>query len=200
MSRVRRGRGLLLVVVAGVLVAAGTTIALRGQDRAEPAQPAGSDGARVTEVDLRPPTRQPGLPATASQPTEAGATAFSLFWFDTLNYSLSVLDNDALAAHTGAGCAQCNGWLIAIQRWKQEGATLEGGLSVPVELSVGPFVPEQPVQFAATYLTTPATVSRPGKQVADFPGGRTRGALTVLWANGRWQMTDVVLDVQVQGR
>lgn len=200
MRRVARRRALLALLSAGVLVATGTTLALQAQDDGEPPDPAGSGGARITEVDLRAPTRQPGLPAEASQPTEAGATAFSLFWFDTLNYSLSVLDADALASHTGAGCGQCNGWLIAIQRWKQEGAGLEGGLSVPVELAVGPFALEQPVQFAATYLTTPATVTRPGAQVADFPGGRTRGSLTVLWANGRWQMTEVVLDAVQQGR
>ena len=193
-------RGLLALMALAALVATGSTFVLKGQQSVEPIGQAGSGGSRVAEVDLRPPSRQPSLPAEASQPTEAGATAFSLFWFDTLNYSLSVLDADALAPHTGAGCAQCNGWLIAIQRWKQEGSRLEGGLSVPLELAVGPFALEQPVQFAATYLTTPATVTRPGPDVADFPGGRTRGALTVLWVNGSWQMTDVVLDVSERGR
>ena len=192
----RPGRGLLSLLAIGLLVAAGTTFAIAAQDDAGTPGAASGGGSRVTEVDLRPPTRLPRLPAEAGEPTEAGATAFSLFWFDTLNYSLSVLDSDALAAHTGATCTLCNGWLIAIQRWKQDGASLEGGLSVPVELAVGPFSAEQPVQFAATYLTTPATVTHPGAQVADFPGGRTRGSLKVLWANGRWQMTDVVLDVQ----
>lgn len=200
MRRLRPGRGLLSLLAVGLLVAAGTTLAIAAQDDARTPGAAASDGSRVTEVDLRPPTHLPRLPAEAGEPTEAGATAFSLFWFDTLNYSLSVLDSNALAAHTGATCSQCNGWLIAIQRWKQDGASLEGGLSVPVELAIGPFSVEQPVQFAATYLTTPATVTRPGADVADFPGGRTGGSLTVLWANGRWQMADVVLDAQMGQR
>lgn len=200
MTRLRPGRGLLALLMVGLLVAAGTTLAIAGQDDAGNPGRAGSGGSRVTEVDLRPPTRRPGLPDKAREPTEAGATAFALFWFDTLNYSLSTLNSDALASHTGASCAQCNGWLIAIQRWKQDGAELHGGLSVPVQLAVGPFSVEQPVQFAATYLTTPATVTRPGAQVADFPGGRTRGSLTVLWANNSWQMSDVVLDSAPPGR
>lgn len=189
----RRGRGLLTLLSVGALVATGTTFALYDGD-----EPSGPVAGRITEVDLRAPTRQPGLPAEAKQSTEAGAAAFALFWFDTLNYSLSVLETDALAAHTGTGCSQCNGWLIGIERWTQEGARLQGGLSVPIELAIGPFSIAEPVQFAATYLTTPATVSRAGQQPAEFPGGRTRGALTVLWANGSWQMIDVILNVERQ--
>lgn len=194
----RRSRRVLLpVAVLVVLAAVGGTMAsgVLGEDRA--AQ--GPGRTPVTEVDLRAPARQPGFPAAASQPTEAGATAFALFWFDTLNYSLDRLDTQALASYTGAGCGQCNGWLVAISRWKSAGSTLKGGLTVPLNLAIGPFKKAEPVQLTADYLTTPATVVDSTGKAADYPGGRTRGGLTVIYANGRWQMTDVVLDVTRAG-
>ena len=193
----RSRRVLLTVAVLAVLAAVGGTLAsgVLGEDRA--ADTAGR--TPVTEVDLRAPARLPVLPAAASQPTEAGATAFALFWFDTLNYSLARLDSDALVAYTGAGCGQCNGWLVAISRWKTSGSTLEGGLTVPLNLAIGPFTKGEPVQLSADYLTNPATVVDSTGKGADYPGGRTRGGLTVIFANGRWQMTDVVLDATTAG-
>lgn len=128
-------------------------------------------------------------------PTEAGATAFALFWFDTLNYSLARTTTEQLASYTTAGCRQCTGYLIGIQRWKESGARLEGGLTVPLNLAAGPFSTLEPVQFAATYLTTPATVTQKDGSANEFPGGRTQGGMTVLWNNDRWQMIDIVLDV-----
>ena len=180
------------VVLAGAALAAGTVTFLQGGQAS-----GGSDRAprQVVEVDLRPPARLPALPAGATQPTVAGATAFTLFWFDTLNFSLANNDTDALASYTGVGCQQCSGWLIGISRWKAGGGRLEGGLTVPLELAVGPFAIAEPVTFAATFLTTPATVTRPDGPAQEYPGGRTRGGVTVFWANDRWQVTDVVLDI-----
>ena len=196
-SRRRRRRIVVPLAVLAVLAVGGGAVAagVRGAD-------GGADQTRrpqVTEVDLRAPTRLPAPKPEASEPTEAGATAFALFWFDTLNYSLDRLDTEALASHTGAGCTQCNGWLVAISKWQAGGADLEGGLTVPLNLAIGPFSTTEPIQFAADYLTTPATVVDGTGNAVDYPGGRTRGGLSVLWANGRWQMTDVVLDVRQAG-
>ena len=188
----KRRRVGLAVVLAGAALAAGSVTLLQG-DRAD-----GSDDRSFpqgVEVDLRPPARLPGLPAEAGQPSEAGATAFTLFWFDTLNYSLANNDADALASYTGVGCQQCSGWLIGISRWKASGGRLDGGLTVPLDLAVGPFEIAEPVSFAATFLTTPATVTRPDLPAQEYPGGRTRGGVTVFWANDRWQVTDIILDV-----
>ena len=181
----------LTVVVASAALAAGAVTLLPGSqadgsnDRSPP---------QGVEVDLRPPARLPALPAAAGQPTVAGATAFTLFWFDTLNFSLANNDADALASYTGVGCQQCSGWIIGISRWKAGGGRLEGGLTVPLDLAVGPFSDTEPVTFAATFLTTPATVTQPDGPAQEYPGGRTRGGVTVLWANGRWQVTDIILD------
>jgi hypothetical protein len=149
-------------------------------------------------ADLRAPSRAPHLPV--SQPTVAGARDFVLFWFDTLNYSLAHGDDDLLVAHTGAGCRQCSGWLLGINRWKGEHLTLAGGLTYPLGLAIGPFSSTEPVSFAATFANSPATLtSGDGTVVGRYPGGTTRGGLTVLWANDRWQMTDIVLDVPQSG-
>lgn len=189
----RRSALLLSAALAVVLVGTVLVLGLRWTD--EPAQ--ANPGQRpVLEVDVRPPTRQPQLPAAATEPTEAGATAFALFWFDTLNYSLANLDGDALASHTGAGCQQCSGWLIGISRWAGAGAEVDGGLTVPLDVAVGPFSVTEPVSFAATFLTTPATVTEPRLSPVGYPGGRTRGGFTLLWANERWQMTEVVIDAR----
>lgn len=185
----RRRRAVAAAVL--VLVLGGAAVVLT-QDGGAP--PAGA--AAVVEVDLRPPTRQPVLPPTARQPTEAGATAFTLFWFDTLNHALDRQDADGLLPWTGAGCRQCTGWVLGISRWAADGAELEGGLTVPVELAVGPFSQTEPVTFASTFLTTPATLTAADGTVTEYGGGRTRGGVTVVWANGRWQMTDVVVDAR----
>ncbi len=192
-------RTVLVVVLSAValsgLVALVTTRFVGGSD--EPA--AQTRPMPGVEVDLKAPSRRPELGGEATQPTEAGATAFALFWFDALNYSLAQSDTDLLAGYTGAGCRQCSGYLIGIARWKDRGAKLEGGLTVPVDLAVGPFSTTDPVQFAATFLTTPATVTEKDGNMAYFPGGRTRGAVTVLWANERWQMTDIAIDAMQAG-
>jgi hypothetical protein len=155
---------------------------------------------RQVVADLRAPSRVPQLPPTATRPTVEGAKDFVLFWFDTLNYSLAHSDDDLLASHTGAGCRQCSGWLIGISRWRSEGLQLDGGLSYPLGLAVGPFSATEPVTFAATFANSPATLTdAAGTVVGRYPGGSTRGGLTVLWANGRWQMADVFLDVSQAG-
>lgn len=193
-------RAVLLVALVAALVLSGlgllvnTAILSRSDDRA-----AGTGKVPQVEIDLKAPSRRPELRAEGRQPTEAGATAFTLFWFDALNYSLANADTDLLAGHTGAGCRQCSGYLIGLARWKEQGAKLDGGLSVPVDLAIGPFSTTEPVQFAATFLTTPATVTQKDGSAQDYPGGRTRGAVTVLWANERWQMTDLVIDVKQAG-
>lgn len=180
---------IVLVAVGGLVLAGSLT--LTDDETIQ-----GADKMPVVEVDLRPPARLPQLPKSASEPTEAGATTFALFWFDTLNYSLANATTDQLASYTTASCRQCTGYLIGIERWKSSGATLEGGLTVPLNLAAGPFSTVDPVQLAATFLTTPATITQPDGSVADFPGGRTRGGMAVLWSNSRWQMADIVLDVK----
>ena len=182
----------LTVVLAGSALAAGSATLLQ-RDQADGSTD--RSAAQAVEVDLRAPARLPALPAAAAQPTVAGATAFTLFWFDTLNYSLANNDADALASYTGVGCQQCSGWLIGISRWKASGGRLDGGLTVPLDLAVGPFEIAEPVSFAATFLTTPATVTRPDLPAQEYPGGRTRGGVTAFWANDRWQVTDIILDV-----
>ena len=181
----------LSVVFAGAALAAGSVTLLAGGQADGSNDRSPSQGV---EVDLRPPARLPALPAAAGQPSVAGATAFTLFWFDTLNYSLANNDADALASYTGVGCQQCSGYIIGISRWKASGGRLEGGLTVPLDLAVGPFSDTEPVTFAATFLTTPATVTLPDGPAQEYPGGRTRGGVTVFWANGRWQVTDLILD------
>ena len=188
----KRRRVWLTVVLTSAALAAGSVTLLQGE------QADGSNDRSLpqgVEVDLRAPARLPALPAVAGQSSVAGATAFTLFWFDTLNYSLANSDADALASYTGVGCQQCSGWLIGISRWKAKGARLEGGLTAPLNLAVGPFSDTEPVTFAATFLTTPATVTQRDGPTQEYPGGRTRGGVTVLWANNRWQVTDIILDL-----
>ena len=193
----RRPLLLLALVVVLLLSGIGTLIYVLLDDGSAPARRAGA--GPTVEVDLRPPSRRPEPSAAAKEPTEAGATAFALFYFDALNYSLANLDTDLLAGHTNAGCSQCTGYLIGIQRYKDQGARIEGGLTVPVDLAIGAFTPTEPVAFAATFLTTPASVKQKDGTAADFPGGRTKGGFTVLHANGQWQVTDLVLDATQAG-
>jgi hypothetical protein len=193
--RLPQGRRRWVALAAAATVLVGGLVAstgLGGDDAATPP-------AQLTEVDLRAPSRLPVLKDAAKQPTEAGATAFALHWFDALNWSLSHNDDDLLAGITGAGCQQCTGYLIAVKRWKDSAARLEGGLSVPLDLAIGPFDIAQPVQFASSFLTTPATLVAKDGTATAYPGARTRGGLTVVWANGRWQMTDLVIDVRKAG-
>ncbi len=194
-----RLRPLLLGALVALLLlgGVGTLMYTLFDDDASPAKQV--QGAGPVEVDLRAPSRRPAPSAIAKEPTEAGATAFALFYFDAVNYSLANLDTDLLASHTNAGCQQCTGYLIGIQRWKEQGARLEGGLTVPTDMAIGAFSATEPVQLAATFLTTPATVTQRDGAAADYPGGRTRGGLTLLHANGQWQVTDLVLDVSQAG-
>lgn len=185
LRRVIAAVAVVSLLVGGLLVAK----ALRGDD--EPAKPT----RQITEVDVRAPSRVPTLKPAAMEHSEAGATAFALFWFDALNWSLANGDTQLLADYTGAGCGQCNGYLIALQKWKDSGARLEGGLTVPLQLSIGPYAADQPVQLASAFITTPAQVVAKDGSVTAYAGGRTQGGVTVLWANGRWQMTDIVIDV-----
>ena len=179
-------------IVLGAVLACDLLIVKLGESSAEP-RPKGP--ARI-EVDIKAPSRVPVLKAEAQEPTVEGATAFVRHWFDALNFSLAHATDEPLISITGAGCQQCSGWILGIHKWKGAGLTLGGGLAVPVSLAVGPFSTREPVQFAATYLISPATLTDRQGKAQSYPGGRTRGGLTVLWANGRWQMTDIVLDVK----
>ncbi len=156
--------------------------------------PAKTKASGPVTVDLKAPSRKPSPPALAGEPTVEGATRFVRFWFDALNYSLAHADDDLLVHYTGAGCGQCNGYLVGISKWRGSGTRLEGGLTVPIQLAVGPFDLEKPVPFAASFLTTPASLTGRDGSVSDYPGGRTSGGLTVLWANGRWQLSDLIID------
>lgn len=185
-----RAAGLLVVAVAlcDVLVfQLGST-----------APPASAAPKRVV-AEIKAPTRMPQIKPAASRPTAEGATAFVLFWFDALNYSLNHGDTDLLVHWTGAGCRQCTGWLIGISRWKAAGATLTGGYTYPVNLAIGPFSSTEPVSLAATFLNSAATLTQRDGTAQRYPGGTTRGGLTVLWGNGRWQMSDIILDASQAG-
>lgn len=165
----------------------------------------GDSGAKASDkptrlvAELKAPSRAPQIKEAATKPTPEGATAFVLFWFDTLNYSLARQDTELLAHWTNAGCRQCNGWLIGISRWKNDGSRLEGGLTYPVKLAIGSFSTTQPVAFAAEYLTSAAGLVGKNGSVQRYRAGRTQGGLSVLWANGRWQMTDVLIQASQAG-
>lgn len=192
------GRALLVLVAA--VVACDLAIVGFGDGRGDAAEAAEQPGARQQVVaEIRPPSRVPQLPDVAAQPTVEGATRFVRYWFDTLNWSLSQYDTDLLVHHTGAGCRLCSGWLIGIGRWKADGTRLAGGLTYPVSLAVGPFSQGQPVTFAARFATSPAALTDRSGQVRRYPGGVTTGGLTVVYANGRWQMSDIVLDASQSG-
>lgn len=183
--------------VRGVLAAVGLASALSvGLLFAfEPSpSPTKAKASGAVIVDLKAPSKKPSLPPLAGQSTVEGATRFVRFWFDALNYSLAHGDMNLLASHTGAGCGQCNGYLIGISKWKGSGTRLEGGLTVPLQLAIGPFDLTKPVPFAASFLTTPATLTAQNGSVSDYPGGRTSGGLTLLWANNRWQLSDLIID------
>jgi hypothetical protein len=183
-------------MVLGIVAVTDGLIILTGDDDGG-AHAAGvdADGRPIIQIDFKAPSKRPELKPSAMAPTVAGATAFSLFWFDALNYSLAHGDSDLLAHHSNAGCGLCTGYLMAIQSWKQKGVQETGGYTVPAALAIGPFSTTDPVTFAATFITSPATLRQPDGSVAEYGGGRTRGSFTVLYANGRWQMTDVVLDL-----
>jgi hypothetical protein len=161
------------------------------------AHPTGRDaqGRPVVEIEVKAPSRKPELPSRAMAPTPAGATAFVLYWFDALNYSLARGDTDLLAHHSNAGCRFCTGYLMSILKWKEQGVRVEGGLVVPAALAIGPFSATEPVTFATTFLVSPGSLRQPGGAQTEYGGGRTRGSVTVLHANGRWQVTDVVIDL-----
>lgn len=190
--------------LAGAALALGVTglcdgLILALGDDGNQAHAAGRDatGRPIVEIELKAPTRKPELPPTATEPTVAGATAFVRYYFDALNYSLAHGDTDLLAHHSNAGCGLCSGYLLAISKWQAQGAHLTGGLTVPAGLAIGPFSTTEAVPFVATFLTSPASLRQPDGSVADYPGGRTRGGVAVLYANGRWQMTAIVLDASV---
>jgi len=179
------------LVIAGIAALDVAIIKLGGSDNAEAA-----NTAKAVVAEIKPPSRQPQIKDAATKPTPEGATAFTLFWFDTLNYSLAHADTDLLVGWTSAGCRLCTGWLLGIGRWQADGSRLQGGLTYPANLAIGPFSTTKPVAFAATFLTSAAQVTAKNGKVQRYPGGRTQGGLSVLWANGRWQMTDIVLDAK----
>ena len=191
----RRGLAAAGLVLGIVAVCDGLIIATGDEGTGAHAAVVDAKGRPVIQIDLKAPSRMPELPAKATAPTAAGATASTLYWFDALNYSLSHSDTDLLAHHSNAGCGLCTGYLLAIAKWKQQGAAVTGGLTVPAALAIGPFSTTEPVTFAVTFLTSPASLRQPDGSVAEYGGGRTRGSVTVLYANDRWQMTDVVLDL-----
>ena len=191
--RPRRRRAAWGSLVLGLLGLLGVSIGLYLALTSHGTRSPGVDRP-VVEIDLKAPTRKPVLPAEATQPTAEGAKAFVLYYFDALNYSLAHSDTDLLAHSTNAGCQVCTGYLLGIANWKQEHVRLTGGLTVPAALAIGPFSTTDPVAFLATFLTSPATLTKQDGTATDYPGGRTRGGVAVLYANGQWQMTEIVLD------
>ncbi len=189
MRRPRTSHGTWALPLA-VVVALGPLSACASSETAQ-AAPAVSTSA--APLDLVPPTVMPAIKDEARQQTEAGATAFVLFWFDLLNWSLATNDVDALAPYTNGGCSQCNGWLIGISRRKDEGALLKGGLTAPLTLAIGPFSPTEPVVFRADYLNTAGVVTGPDSSAASYPSAQTSGTLTVVWGTNGWQMAAVEL-------
>ena len=191
----RKALAVLAVVVGITAVCDGLIIAFSEDRPGARASVRDAEGRPVVEIELKAPQRKPELSAEATVATPGGAKEFVLYWFDALNYSLAHRDTDLLAHHSNAGCGLCTGYLLAITKWKQQGADVSGGLTVPAGLAIGPFSTTEPVTFAATFIVSPATLRQPDGSVTEYGGGRTRGAVTVLYANGRWQMTEVVLDL-----
>lgn len=191
----RRSRILVLASLVVGVVALTDVLVIKLGDSSSKA----SATPKQLVAEIKAPSRAPQLKEVGTTPTPEGATAFALFWFDTLNYSLAHADSDLLVHWTSAGCRQCTGWLIGISRWKNEGSRLEGGLTYPIRLAIGPFSTSAPVSFAADYLTSAAGLVSKNGTVQRYRGGRTQGGLSVLWANGRWQMTDVTLQSSQSG-
>jgi hypothetical protein len=159
-------------------------------------RPAAEPSVRdVDRIDIVAPTTVPAYPAAAEQRTEEGALAFQRFWWDTLNYSLATNDDELLAGHTSGSCAQCNAWLVIAGRHADQGATMTGGLTFPVNLAVGPVEESQPVLFRATFVSTEATVTQADGSAVRYPRLVSEGTFTVRWSeeSSRWLMIDVSL-------
>ena len=183
----RRRRALAVAALAvGVVTITDALVISQGDSEAK--------AKKVYVAEIRPPSTMPRIKPEAMKPTAEGAAAFALYWFDALNYSLSHGDTDLLAHWTNAGCRQCNGYLIGIADWKSDGTKVEGGLSYPQQLSIGPFSTTQPVPFVAEFLTSAAQLTKADGTVQRYPGGRTQGGLSLVWEHGRWQMNELILD------
>jgi hypothetical protein len=190
----RRRLALASLLVGAVAVGGGLFLTLGPEGKKKSHVGVDAQGRPIVQIDLKAPSRKPVLPAEAKAATADGAKAFVLYYFDALNYSLAHGDTDLLAHNTNAGCQLCTGYLLGIAKWKEQHIRLTGGLTVPAALAVGPFSTTEPVTFIATFLTSPATLTKADGSTADYPGGRTRGGVAVLFANGEWQMTEIVLD------
>lgn len=164
-------------------------------DQSGPSLAPGQTTIAVDSLELVPPVEAPEPPRELQEPTEEGAIALAEFWFDGLNYSLANNDIDLLEGWTAGSCPQCNAWFIVIGENTNAGNVMDGGFTYPVRLAIGPFSTTEPVTFAATFVSTAATVTRPDGSADAYPRLQGDGVFSVVWSeeSGRWLMADVRL-------
>lgn len=175
------------------LVAAGCSDA--EADESGPSLAPGQTTIAVESLELVPPAEAPEPPPELQEPTEEGAIALAEYWFDGLNYSLANNDVELLEGWTAGSCPQCNAWFIIIGENASAGNVMDGGFTYPVRLAIGPFSTREPVTFAATFVSTAATITRPDGTADAYPRLEGDGFFSVVWSeeSGRWLMADVQL-------
>jgi hypothetical protein len=188
---------LVRLVVVGLVATglAGCSDASANDGPEAPDGPSAAPSVDLDLVDLVAPTVRPEIPEEALEQSEAGAIAFVRFWFDALNYSLSTNDTELLAPWTSGNCPQCTSWLITITGNANADAVMEGGLTAPVTLAIGPFSPDGPVFFAATFVNEEAVVTTPDGRREAYPRLVSDGTLAIEWSreSQRWLMSTVEL-------
>jgi len=128
------------------------------------------------------------MPVEATERSDAGAAAFTRFYFEVVNHAQMSGETDQLADLSTAECAACQAYVDTVRDTYGSGGRIDGGRITLGRLRTLPADYGADWGSYAPSRATPQTIRDGDGSEQSFEGGRFRLFAYTAWRDGRWLM------------
>jgi hypothetical protein len=180
--------------------AAGILTPVGGQDSSADVAPSGgvTPGADAAPgpgvLDVPAP---PDVPATALLHSSAGASAFAVYFYRVLGWSLQVGDSSLLTRVSASSCAMCNAYVGDLQSLAKNHERIQGSSITVLDAQVLPGPAEQAIQqqVKISYVQESyVIIAQSGPVGAALPQQSPTVVLTLTWTTNQWKVSQFTLN------
>lgn len=154
---------------------------------------------RLSEPSETPAVTSTPSPTASAEPepwevrSEAGAVAFVKHWLTAFNQAAKSGETESLRSLSAEGCGTCANFAALIEELYGSGGRLESDGWRVSEVAVAEGLPASRASVSVRIEQSAERIHRRDEPVEVHPAGRATYTAELTWRQGRWSMTDFLL-------